>query len=920
MTRARVALALLCGLAVCCSVMYVTADGESETVLAPAAEVYGIGGPASVDSVDVQKSGTVISNTPDGRMRLTDYLINVEKEIAAEEAARKRDIASVRAQMARNFAFNQAARKKLNKFLLAKMAANAKKAKKDLDVGMRRTQAQFAAVAALANKRNAANIARSKKIRKVVAANKVEAARNLHTQVIAQQRAMAALKSKVNARIDQTNKHVAANAAQIKEDAKAARKALEKAMNIYDKKTANAREEAAKGRSKLGAQLAAQDKAIRQWSNNKLKIVVASTAAHFRRVRAKMAADRAHADALLKSTTSRMTAALNTEKALRDAQFAKTVRDIAAAKAEAKARVAAASAEFKVGIRRLHATVDRQVAMVNGRIDQLSGVVQKNKLAQAKVNRNTAAEMKRMISLGNKRYKEHLKHDAELQHLINKNKAATDSRLDRMAAYYSAQLGKVRATMKKNRQHATHMLAKETGKLYAAIAKGEAEQHKTNGALSAQTRQATLDVRDALRAAKKDFGKRLGSLHSTVVRNNKKFEKKMDKLTGIVRANAVKSAKGRKMLASVMKANKEELKAAVSKAIARGEKRMAKAEAGLVAMHAKTKASMQMRITAQISKYAKQAASQIEGLRLSSKEARAEMKKEMLYAVRSAAALAKENLAAAAKNAKAKFAAASAKEAAARAALAGKIAADKKFAARALKDAVGGMTRSLLALQTETAKKIKKTNRRVDAFAARLGAQAKAVDAAMKANVATLTGKIDAARAAIKAATGAANAASMARAGAVLKELNGAMTAAKKASQAKFTKLYSRMSKNRASNDAALKGAIHNINNAIAKQAALADSRFSSTVKNIAAARAQASKQVAQARKAFATGIATMTASIKDQETRLAGEIQVVSGEVMSHKAAQIRVNRRTQAELKRIMKLSDSRHSESVRARGKLR
>merc|ERR1740138_845575 len=319
MTRARVALALLCGLAVCCSVMYVTADGESETVLAPAAEVYGIGGPASVDSVDVQRSGTVISNTPDGRMRLTDYLVNVEKEIAAEEAARKRDIASVRAQMARNFAFNQAARKKLNKFLLAKRAANAKKAKKDLDVAMRRTQAHFAAVAKLANQRNAANIARSKKIRATVAANKREAAKNLHIQVVAQQRAMAALKAHVNARIDQTNKHVAANAAQIKEDAKAARKALEKAMNIYDKKTANAREEATKGRSKLGAQLAAQDKAIRQWSNNKLKIVVASTAAHFRRVRAKMAADRAHADALLKTTTGRMTAALNTEKALRDA-------------------------------------------------------------------------------------------------------------------------------------------------------------------------------------------------------------------------------------------------------------------------------------------------------------------------------------------------------------------------------------------------------------------------------------------------------------------------------------------------------------------------------------------------------------------------------------------------------------------------
>jgi len=44
-----------------------------------------------------------------------------------------------------------------------------------------------------------------------------------------------------------------------------------------------------------------------------------------------------------------------------------------------------------------------------------------------------------------------------------------------------------------------------------------------------------------------------------------------------------------------------------------------------------------------------------------------------------------------------------------------------------------------------------------------------------------------------------------------------------------------------------------------------------------------------------------------------------VSGEVMSHKAAQIRVNRRTQAELKRIAKLTNSRHSASKRARGKL-
>ena len=115
--NARVAFALLCGLAVCCSVMYITADGAEETTLA---EVYhnSKAVPRSVHSEDVQKAAVIVTNTPDGRMRLKDYLSNVEKEIAAEEAARKRDVELVRAQMARNFAFNKAARKKLKAALL----------------------------------------------------------------------------------------------------------------------------------------------------------------------------------------------------------------------------------------------------------------------------------------------------------------------------------------------------------------------------------------------------------------------------------------------------------------------------------------------------------------------------------------------------------------------------------------------------------------------------------------------------------------------------------------------------------------------------------------------------------------------------------------------------------------------------------
>merc|ERR1712216_549123 len=113
-SRARVAFVLLCGLAVCCSVMYITADA-SESVLAEAEKVpnadIGAGfdkhNPESIESVDVKKAGLIMTNTPDGRQRLLTFL-------------NKAEIAAVRAQMAKNFAYNQAARSKMKKALLAK--------------------------------------------------------------------------------------------------------------------------------------------------------------------------------------------------------------------------------------------------------------------------------------------------------------------------------------------------------------------------------------------------------------------------------------------------------------------------------------------------------------------------------------------------------------------------------------------------------------------------------------------------------------------------------------------------------------------------------------------------------------------------------------------------------------------------------
>merc|ERR1719359_1714052 len=158
----------------------------------------------------------------------------------------------------------------------------------------------------------------------------------------------------------------------------------------------------------------------------------------------------------------------------------------------------------------------------------------------------------------------------------------------------------------------------------------------------------------------------------------------------------------------------------------------------------------------------------------------------MLYAVRSAAAQAKKNLAAVVRMTKGKFsalekaeAAAAKKSAGARAAIAAKLAASKKTATRALTDAVSGLNRAMIALKSETQGKIKKTNKSLDSYAKRMSKNAAAVDAAMKANVNALTSKINAARK-------AANSKSAARAAHVLKALKASMVKARAASKTKF--------------------------------------------------------------------------------------------------------------------------------------
>jgi hypothetical protein len=904
--------------------MYITADGDDEVVMASNGKGIGAGldrhTPRSVESVDVKKADRLITATPDGRMRLLKFLNKIEKKMAAEKSGRRADIAAIRAHMARNMAYNQAARSAMKKQLLAKMAVNAKRAKAALDKHMRRTQRQFAAAAAVENRRYKQTLKRAAQTRAIMRKNKAAAAAQLKLAVLTQQRSLAALASVTNAKIKRTNKHIAANA-------KAARKALDKAMSNFDHKMNNIANDALKKRSKLVSQANAQDAKFRNYANNRIRAIVASTAAQFKSVRDKMAKDRMHADNALLKETTRLSAALKANKALQDKRFRKTVANIKAAKAEANKRVAAAKRSFKVRIAALSATVKVQVAKLNGRVTTLSGTITRNKLEQARVNRNTNAEVKRMISLGNKRYQEHIAKDKELSALMNKNKASTLRKMRRLSDTFSLRMNKIHKQMAKDRRHSANKLKSATNKLYATLKANAARQSRANKAMAENTAAARREARASLRKATLSFTSRLAKMHAISIRSARKQQRKINKLTGVVTANAVKDAKGRAELHQMSKANKLEIKGAISKAIAQGENHARRIERNMRRAAKRTRKSLNGQISTQISKLRKETQRSLYKLSLENKAERAQLKSVVLAAVADAAKAAKKALKKHVNWTTAKFlklearlASETKKGSKGRAGLRRSIAAAKRSALRSLAGAVENQNRALLAEKAESHKAIKKANMKLTSYAKQMESDAKAVKVQMKANLKTLNSKLSAAKRAAQRGLAATNAASLKRYRGAINMVKKSIAAAKKRANARFALAYKVMARDRKTMDRKLRSSVVMLNNKKAELQSLQDVRFKKVQKNIKVLKANTRAAVRFAKKNFTTKLVALTTMIKDQETRLKGEIAVVTGNIKGTRRDQRAVNQKVSREISNIVKTANKFDSASKRARGKLR
>merc|ERR1711871_1700050 len=373
--------------------------------------------------------------------------------------------------------------------------------------------------------------------------------------------------------------------------------------------------------------------------------------------------------------------------------------------------------------------------------------------------------------------------------------------------------------------------------------------------------------------------------------------------------------------------NKQELKTAIRQMIATGEKRAKLVEERGTKMDKDTQWLINNNINSQIAALRAETDKSVGHLAALTEEARKEMKKEMLYAIETAADDAALELKKAIKDGEKKMIAFEKKAAATHAAsalarkeLAKSIEDNAAEVSNMLKDAVAANARAQTLMQQETQEAIKKTNTNINAYSDQMKKQAKKARASIKALTSKTISAIKTQEQEAALAVEKFSSEDAARQKSALEFLAKQMEIAQKESEQKFGKAYAKLAANRKEADEMLSGAVTLLNDALAKQAALADSRFEKTVKDISSARKQAAEEVATLRKNFATGMLGVDALVRNVEQNIVGQIGVVSGEVISMKANQARVNKRVKDELARVESLSNKRFSDSKKARGKLK
>merc|ERR1712022_7573 len=135
----------------------------------------------------------------------------------------------------------------------------------------------------------------------------------------------------------------------------------------------------------------------------------------------------------------------------------------------------------------------------------------------------------------------------------------------------TAALAKTRSQAAAYKRSFAKDLTKATKKLYGAIASANAAQTASHAALTAKLGAAKTSAAAGIAGAKKLFTSRVNTLTNAVVSNAAKFEKNLQRMTGVAMSWKKSAAGDRKNIRTLRSAMKADLDKSIARAIQLGE-------------------------------------------------------------------------------------------------------------------------------------------------------------------------------------------------------------------------------------------------------------------------------------------------------------------------------------------------------------
>lgn len=799
--------------------------------------------------------------TPDGEARLQSYLGTIESKIAQEAMDRKAGLAEMKALVNQNMEYNKAARDKLEKVLREKMELNAQAARDSLNAAMQEASAALAHEKSLRENQGKTAGKDREAIREEVAKVRADAEAGLQQAVDAWTKSQAALASETNAKITQLNEHTAANAALIKADAAKAQAGIDGLMTHFTQQMAAAKVDSEEGIKALGAKVAAADQATRQWVQSKVGAIVALEASKFQTKRKKMAEERHEMDLQMMHAAARLQACLNAVHALQDPTFAASVTGLPDATAKAQRLAAAAVTEFKITVAALGAIVRQQTAELSLAKGQVQGVLPHKDAILSEVQRVSTAELKRLISIADKRYTSLKQEDPELHKLMQGNEAATPAQLTTLGNEFHESVETIRENTHQASRPQVAESAQDAYLLYGVLAE------------VVRTEQGGGELPEGLKSEKDQaadkFRKALTSLTKSVAASTRRMATAVAQEAGLTNQNAINSQEGRELLKIQNMANRAEIECALADAIRGGQRRGLKVLKGT--MSSETEAAVNavhMKVCAAMEAMSRSVYLEVISVSLKSEAERAVAMQGQLAAMHHAVDVADTNLVAALVTAIHSNA--------------------TQSRADLVTPTVGALQRAVLVLKEASKQPITSSNTRATASSATRQGLVQEVrnDMANRAANAFAAAKKEGTSAQLSAARLAA--------------VEATVEAAVQEGDKRYTREYEHMAKAQSRAEEAFFKASGALGDAELLSIALKETEGADPT-----TLAEANTAVLGARKSFTGSAIALMGAVRVLETRVLGDAGVVSGEGGSHAQNKIDINRRITIIVGRIVNLA---------------